>query len=65
MTIETTILWLATQNANIVRVLYISYTGWEKTMMADIDLHNEKVNLIMGKDLKSRGEISEYYMNTI
>ena len=63
MTIETTTLWLDTQNANIVRVLYISYTGWEKTMMDDIDLHNEKVNLIMGKDIESRVEISEYYMN--
>lgn len=29
MTTETT-LWLDTSKANIVRVLYISYTGWEK-----------------------------------
>mgnify|MGYP004703643921 FL=1 len=61
MTIETTTLWLDTQNANIVRVLYISYTGWEKTMMADIDLHNGKVNLIMGKDSKNRKQISDFH----
>lgn len=60
MTIDTTSLWLDTTNANIVRVLYISNTGWEKTMMADIDLHNEKVNLIMGKDIESRGPISQF-----
>ena len=54
MITETTTLWVDTQNANIVRVLYISNTGWEKTMMADIDLHNGKVNLIMGKDIESR-----------
>lgn len=59
MTIETTTLWLDT-NANIVRVLYISYTGWDKTMMADIDLHNEKVNLFMGKDIESRKPISQF-----
>lgn len=58
MTIETTTLWLDTPNANIVRVLYISNTGWDKTMMADIDLRNEKVNLIMGKDIESRKPIS-------
>lgn len=60
MTIETTTLWLDTPKANIVRVLYISYTGWEKTMMADIDLLNEKVNLIMGKDIESREPISQF-----
>lgn len=60
MNIETTTLWLDTQNANIVRVLYISNTGWEKTMMADVDLHNEKVNLIMGKDIESREPISQF-----
>lgn len=60
MNIETTTLWLDTQNANIVRVLYISNTGWEKTMMADIDLHNEKVNLIMGKDIEIREPISQF-----
>lgn len=61
MTKETTTLWIDTQNANIVRVLYISNTGWEKTMMADIDLHNEKVNLIMGKDSKNRKQISDFH----
>lgn len=60
MNIKTTTLWLDTQNANIVRVLYISNTGWEKTMMADIDLYNEKVNLIMGKDIESREPISQF-----
>ena len=60
MTKETKTLWLDTQNANIVRFLYISYTGWEKTMMADVDLHNEKVNLIMGKDIESREPISQF-----
>lgn len=60
MTIDTTSLWLDTTNANIVRVLYISNTGWEKTMMADIDLHNENVNLIMGKDIESREPISQF-----
>lgn len=60
MTKETTTLWIDTTNANIVRVLYISYTGWEKTMMADVDLHNEKVNLIMGKDIESREPISQF-----
>ena len=60
MITETTTLWLDTQNANIVRVLYISNTGWEKTMMADIDLHNGKVNLIMGKDIESREPISQF-----
>lgn len=65
MTTETTTLCIDTTNADIVRVLYISNTGRDKTMMADVDLHNERVNLIMGKDLKSCREISEYYMNTI
>lgn len=65
MTTETTTLCIDTTNADIVRVLYILNTGRDKTMMADVDLHNERVNLNMGKDLKSRGEISEYYMNTI
>ena len=65
MTTETTTLCIDTTNADIVCVLYISNTGRDKTMMADVDLHNERVNLIMGKDLKSRGEINEYYMNTI
>ena len=60
MTIETTTFWIDTTNASIVRVLYISNTGWEKTMMADIDLHNKKVNLIMGKDIKSREPISQF-----
>ena len=60
MNIETTTLWLDTPKANIVRVLYISNTGWEKTMMADIDLLNEKVNLIMGKDIESREPISQF-----
>lgn len=60
MTKETTTLWLDTPNANIVRVLYISNTGWEKTMMADIDLQNERVNLIMGKDLENREPISQF-----
>ena len=60
MTKETTTLWIDTTNANIVRVLYISNTGWEKTMMADIDLHNGKVNLIMGKDIESREPISQF-----
>lgn len=58
MTKETTTLWIDTTNANIVRVLYISNTGWEKTMMADIDLHNGKVNLIMAKE--SNSQISEF-----
>lgn len=58
MTIETTTLWLDTPKANIVRVLYISNTGWEKTMMADVDLQNEKVNLIMAKE--SNSQISEF-----
>lgn len=58
MTKETTTLWIDTTNANIVRVLYISNTGWEKTMMADIDLRNEKVNLIMAKE--SNSQISEF-----
>lgn len=60
MTKETTTLWLDTPNANIVRVLYISNTGWEKTMMADIDLRNENVNLIMAKDIESREPISQF-----
>ena len=60
MTTETTTLWLAITNADIVSVLYISNTGWEKIMMADIDLHNEKVNLIMAKDLESRKPISQF-----
>jgi len=60
MITETTTLWIDTTNANIVRVLYISNTGWEKTMMADIDLRNEKVNLIMGKDIESREPISQF-----
>lgn len=58
MITETTTLWLDTPNANIVRVLYISNTGWDKTMMADIDLQNEKVILIKAKD--SNGQISEF-----
>lgn len=58
MTKETTTLWLDTPKANIVRVLYISNTGWEKTMMADVDLRNENVNLIMAKD--SNSQISEF-----
>lgn len=58
MITETTTLWLDTTYANIVRVQYISNTGWEKTMMADIDLHNGKVNLIMGKDSKNHELIS-------
>lgn len=29
-------------------------------MMADIDLHSEKVNLIMGKDFENRGPISQF-----
>lgn len=60
MITETTTLCIDTTNANIVRVLYISNTGWEKTMMADIDLHNGKVNLIMGKDIESREPISQF-----
>lgn len=60
MITETTTLWLDTPKANIVRVLYISNTGWEKTMMADIDLHNEKVNLITGKDSKNHEQISQF-----
>ena len=58
MTKETTTLWLDTPNASIVRVLYISNTGWDRTMMADIDLHNEKVKLIMAKE--SNSQISEF-----
>lgn len=58
MTKETTTLWLETPKASIVRVLYISNTGWEKTMMADVDLQSEKVNLIMAKE--SNGQISEF-----
>lgn len=65
MITETTTLWLDTQNANIVRVLYMSNTGWEKTMMADVDLHNERVNLIMAKDSNGREQIRNFYMNTI
>lgn len=65
MTKETTTLWLDTPNANIVRVLYISNTGRDKTMMADVDLQNEKVNLFMGGDFKSREQIRDFYMNTI
>lgn len=61
MTKETTTLWIDTQNANIVRVLYISNTGWEKTIMADVDLHNEKIDLIMGKDSKNRKQISDFH----
>lgn len=61
MTTETTTLWIDTTNASIVRVLYISNTGWEKTMMADIDLHNVKVNLTMGKDSKIRKQISDFH----
>lgn len=57
---ETTTLWLDIPKANIVRVLYLSNTGWKKTMMADIDLHNEKVNLILGKDLENREPISQF-----
>ena len=64
MITETTTLWLDTPKANIVRVLYISNTGWEKTIMADIDLHNEKVDLIMGKDSKNHGQII-LFQNTI
>ena len=64
MITETTTLWLDTPKANIVRVLYISNTGWEKTIMADIDLHNEKVDLIMGKDSKNHGQIIQF-QNTI
>lgn len=58
MTKETTKLWLDTTNASIVRVLYISNTGWDRTMMADVDLQNEKVNLIMAKE--SNSQISEF-----
>ena len=58
MTKETTTLWLDTTNASIVRVLYISNTGWDRTMMADVDLQNEKVNLIMAKE--SNSQISEF-----
>lgn len=58
MTKETTTLWVDTTKGNIVRVLYISNTGWEKTMMADVDLQNEKVNLIMAKE--SNSQISEF-----
>lgn len=58
MTKETTTLWIDTTNANIVRVLYISNTGRDKTMMADVDLQNEKVNLIMAKE--SNSQISEF-----
>lgn len=58
MITETTTLWLDIPNANIVRVLYISNTGRDKTMMADVDLQNEKVNLIMAKE--SNGQISEF-----
>lgn len=50
MTTETTTLLLDIQNANIVRALYISNTGRDKTMMADINLHNKN----MGKDIESR-----------
>ena len=60
MTKETTTLWIDTTNANIVRVLYILNTGRDKTMMADVDLHNERVNLIMGKDIESREPISQF-----
>lgn len=65
MTKETTTLWLDTPKANVVRVLYISNTGWEKTMMADVDLRNEKVNLIMAKDSNGREQIRNFYINTI
>lgn len=58
MITETTTLWLDTINASVVRVLYISNTGWDRTMMADIDLQNEKVNLIMAKE--SNSQISEF-----
>lgn len=58
MITETTTLWLDTTNASIVRVLYISNTGRDKTMMADVDLQNEKVNLIMAKE--SNSQISEF-----
>ena len=58
MTKETTTLWVDTTKGNIVRVLYISNTGWEKTMMADVDLQNEKVNLIIAKE--SNSQISEF-----
>ena len=58
MTTETTTLWIDTTNASIVRVLYISNTGRDKTMMADVDLQNEKVNLIMAKE--SNSQISEF-----
>lgn len=58
MITETTTLWLDTTNASIVRVLYISNTGWDRTMMADVDLQNEKVNLIMAKE--SNSQISEF-----
>lgn len=58
MITETTTLWLDTINASVVRVLYISNTGWDRTMMADVDLQNEKVNLIMAKE--SNSQISEF-----
>lgn len=36
-----------------------------KTMMADVDLHNERVKLIMAKDSNGREQIRNFYMNTI
>ena len=42
--------WSDMQNFNIVHILYLSNTSWDETMMADIDLFNERVNLLMGEE---------------
>lgn len=57
--------WSDMQNSNIVYILYLSNTSWDETMMADIDLFNERVNLVMGKVYENRKIISEFQLRTM
>lgn len=60
MSIGTTF-WMGSDNT--VRILYVSPTCWEKTLMADINLESEKLALYKGEQVDERHLISSFNLN--
>lgn len=52
--------WLDNKDTNVVYVLYMSFTTWDKTMLAKINLLEESLHVYCGDNEEDKGIISSF-----
>ena len=57
-----TTFWQSKTNSNLIRVLYVSPTSWSKTMMADIDIEKQRIDIYQGNSKSDKKIIDKFEM---